>query len=190
MSWYTAGEIVVWLLIAAVLGVLLGWLLRGILRPPRRSAPTAAAAQPPLVAEPGRTSVTEIDTGEGQTRTGSAPVESRFAPHDEASPPSDPVAPPADPVEARSRVAEIASRTAGDGDIPSDDLVRIHGVGPKIARLLVSMDITSFRQVARFTPEDVAVVNDALEVFPGRIERDDWMSSARELHREVYGTEP
>ena len=52
------------------------------------------------------------------------------------------------------------------------------------------MDITSFRQVARFTPEDVAVVNDALEVFPGRIERDDWMSSARELHREVYGTEP
>ena len=34
------------------------------------------------------------------------------------------------------------------------------------------------------------MVNDALEVFPGRIERDDWMSSARELHREVYGTEP
>ena len=72
----------------------------------------------------------------------------------------------------------------------SDDLVRIHGVGPKIARLLVSMDITSFRQVARFTAEDVSVVNDALEVFPGRIERDDWMSSARELHTEVYGTEP
>ena len=34
MSWYTAGEIVVWLLIAAVLGGALGWLLRGILRPP------------------------------------------------------------------------------------------------------------------------------------------------------------
>ena len=118
-----------------------------------------------------------MDTGEGHTRTGSAPVESRFAP-------------PSDAVEARSRVAEIASRTAGDGDIPRDDLVRIHGVGPKIARLLVSMDITSFRQVARFTADDVAVVNDALEVFPGRIERDDWMSSARELHREVYGTEP
>ncbi len=173
MSWYTAGEIVVWLLVAAFLGVVLGWLLRGILRPPRRDA------EPPAVVASERvpTRVTEIDTGEGHTRTGSAPVESRFAP-------------PQDPVEARSMVAEIASRTGGDGDVPHDDLVRIHGVGPKIARLLVSMDITSFRQVARFTAEDVAVVNDALEVFPGRIERDDWMSSARELHREVYGTEP
>jgi predicted flap endonuclease-1-like 5' DNA nuclease len=179
MSWYTAGEIVVWMLIAALLGVVLGWLLRGILRPPGRSTP-----KPPEVvaAEPGSTRVTEVDTGEGHTRTGSAPVDSRFAPPPESA--------THDPVEARSRVAEIASRTAGEGDIPADDLVRIHGVGPKIARLLVSMDITSFRQVARFTAEDVAVVNDALEVFPGRIERDDWMSSARELHREVYGTEP
>lgn len=178
MSWYTAGEIVVWLLIAALLGVVLGWLLRGILRPPHRDdeAPTVVAS------EPVRTRVTEVDTGEGHTRTGSAPVETRFAPPQDAA--------PHDPVEARSRVAEIASRTGGDGDIPNDELVRIHGVGPKIARLLVSMGITSFRQVARFTPEDVAVVNDALEVFPGRIERDDWMSSARELHREVYGTEP
>jgi len=178
MSWYTAGEIVIWLLIAAALGVVLGWLLRGILRPPR-DEPAAPAVVAP---KPERTRVTEVDTGEGHTRTGSAPVESRFAPPQDAAPP--------DPVEARSRVAEIASRTGGDGDIPHDDLVRIHGVGPKIARLLVSMDITSFRQVARFTPEDVAVVNDALEVFPGRIERDDWISSARELHREVYGTEP
>ena len=174
MSWYTAGEIVVWLLIAAVLGFALGWLLRGILRMPRRATPAPPAVAP----SPGRTEITEVDTGEGHIRTGSAAVESRFAP------------PPQGPVEARGRVAEIASRTAGAGDIPHDDLVRIHGVGPKIARLLVSMDITSFRQVARFTAEDVAVVNDALEVFPGRIERDNWMSSARELHREVYGTEP
>ena len=178
MSWYTAGEIVVWLLIAAVLGFVLGWLLRGILRVPKRAAPAQQAVAP----EPGHTQVTEVDTGEGHTRTGSAPMDSRFAPPVSSA--------PLDPVEARGRVAEIASRTAGDGDIPTDDLVRIHGVGPKIARLLVSMDITSFRQVARFTAEDVSVVNDALEVFPGRIERDDWMSSARELHTEVYGTEP
>lgn len=172
MSFYTVGEIGVWLLITAALGLVLGWLLRGILRPPRGERPLPT---PPERAPTG-TRVMEIDTGEGHTRTGSAPVESRFAPQD--------------PADARARVAEIASRTAGGGDIPRDDLVRIHGVGPKIAKLLVSMGITSFRQVARFTPEDVAVVNDALEVFPGRIERDDWMSSARELHRDGYGTEP
>ena len=176
MSLYTAGEIVVWLLIAAALGFLLGWLLRGILRPPRRrrATTTASPAAPPAR---GGTRVLDIDTGEGQTRTGSVPVESRFAP-------------PQDAADARPRIPEIASRTAGDGAVPHDDLVRIHGVGPKIATLLESLGITSFRQVARFTPTDVAIVNDALEVFPGRIERDDWMSSARELHREVYGTEP
>jgi len=176
MSWYTAGEIVVWLLIAAVLGFALGWLLRGMLRPRQPARGERGAVAPTPAAEPSGTQVTDIDTGEGQTRTGSAPV-SRFAP-------------PVDAADARSRVAEIASRTGGDGDIPHDDLVRIHGVGPKIARLLEAMDIVSFRQVARFTAEDVVVVNEAIEVFPGRIERDDWMSSARELHREVYGTEP
>ena len=57
MSWYTAGEIVVWLLIAALLGFVLGWLLRGILRAPRRAAPVP----PPVRSEPGRTEVTEVD---------------------------------------------------------------------------------------------------------------------------------
>ncbi len=179
MSWYTVGEIVVWLLIAGALGVVLGWLLRGILRPPQRPdrpRETAAPPRTPARTPPG-TRVLEIDTGEGQTRTGSVPVVSSFAP-------------PEGPAAARARVPEIAKRTAGDGEVPRDDLVRIHGVGPKIARLLESMGITSYRQVARFTPTEVKIVNDALEVFPGRIERDDWMSSARELHREDYGTEP
>jgi predicted flap endonuclease-1-like 5' DNA nuclease len=168
MSWYTAGEIVVWLIIAAILGGVLGWLLRGILRPPRgKAAPT-----PVIIADetPG-TTVAEIDTG--ASGTFAEPVTSPFA-----------------PATAKDRVAEVATRTAGGLTPPHDDLVRIHGVGPKIARMLNSVGITSFRQVARFTPDDVATVNEALEVFPGRIERDDWMSSARELHREVYGVEP
>jgi predicted flap endonuclease-1-like 5' DNA nuclease len=173
MSWYTAGEIVAWLLIAAVLGGILGWLLRGVLRPPaRRAGPTPVIIEDEPPRERTGTRVSEIDTGESGTRA--APVDpTRFA-----------------PATARDRVAEIATRTAGGLTPPHDDLVRIHGVGPKIARLLTSMGITSYRQVARFTPDDVAIVNDALEVFPGRIERDDWIGSARELHREVYGSDP
>jgi predicted flap endonuclease-1-like 5' DNA nuclease len=153
MSWYTVGEIIVWLLIAAVLGFVLGWLLRGLLRP-RDAAPVVE------------------------------PVENRAA----AAAPANPT--PASVAVARGRVAEIAGRTAGDGDLPNDDLVLIHGVGPKIAKLLVSMGITSFRQVARFTPDDIETVTEALEAFPGRIERDDWVGSARQLHREAYGTDP
>lgn len=170
MSWYTVGEIVLWMIVAALLGFGLGWLLRGLLRPrtPGRTG-TAPAAAP---ATAGRTRVEEIDTGE--SGTGAAPIDaSYFA-----------------AASARERLAEVATRTAGGLTPPHDDLVRIHGVGPKIARLLVSMGITSFRQVARLGPEDVAIVDEALGGFPGRIDRDDWIGSARELHREVYGVEP
>jgi predicted flap endonuclease-1-like 5' DNA nuclease len=170
MSWYTAGEIVLWLLIAAVLGGVLGWLLRGILRPPR---PTTGPTPVVIEDELPRTTVDEVDTGASGTLAQPVTGDSPFAPDT-----------------AKERVAEVARRTAGGLTPPQDDLVRIHGVGPKIAKLLNAMGITSFRQVARFTPEDVAIVNEALDVFPGRIERDDWMASARELHREVYGVEP
>lgn len=170
MSWYTAGEIILWLLVAAVLGGVLGWLLRGILRPPRpKTGPTPVVIEDELP----RTVVDEIDTGASGTLARPVTGDSAFAPD-----------------AATDRVAEVVRRTAGGLTPPHDDLVRIHGVGPKIARMLDSMGITSFRQVARFTPEDVAIVNEALEVFPGRIERDDWMGSARRLHREVYGVEP
>lgn len=172
MSWYTAGEIVVWLIIAAVLGGVLGWLLRGILRPPKaRQAPTPVIIEDEVPAARSRTHVSEIDTGD--SGADHRPADEVFA-----------------PASAKDLVAEVATRTAGGLTPPQDDLVRIHGIGPKIARLLTSMGITSYRQVARFTPEDVAIVNEALEVFPGRIERDDWMASARELHQEVYGVEP
>ncbi len=48
MSLYTVGEIVAWLLVAAALGFVLGWLLRGILRPPRsvESVPERPASTP------------------------------------------------------------------------------------------------------------------------------------------------
>jgi predicted flap endonuclease-1-like 5' DNA nuclease len=94
------------------------------------------------------------------------------------------------PPPPRQLVAEIARRTAGGLTPPHDDLVRIHGIGPKIAGQLVDLGITSYRQIARLTSEEAAIVNEALGVFPGRIERDHWVSSARHMHREVYGVEP
>ncbi len=91
---------------------------------------------------------------------------------------------------ARTEVRRIAERTA-DGDTSRvDDLEEVHGIGPTISTLLTSMGITSFAQIARFTKDDIAVVSDALETFPDRIVRDDWMSSARGLHRKKYGNDP
>ena len=56
--------------------------------------------------------------------------------------------------------------------------------------MLKEMDITSYRQVAKFEPDDIAYVAAALESLPDRIERDDWMSSAATFHEETYGERP
>ncbi|MCL2465055.1 MAG: hypothetical protein FWF28_08320, partial [Micrococcales bacterium] len=97
----------------------------------------------------------------------------------------------ATPESSREKVAaEIAVRTAGEGPNPEDDLREVHGIGEVISKMLYSMNITSFRQIARFTPADISVVSHALEVFPDRVTRDDWMSSARQLHIAKYGDDP
>ncbi|MDJ0953739.1 MAG: hypothetical protein QNJ81_08665 [Acidimicrobiia bacterium] len=88
---------------------------------------------------------------------------------------------------AVAKVAEIAARTRGAGPAVDDDLKKIRGVGPKLEVLLKSMDITSFEQVANFTADDILYVTAALDAFPGRIERDNWMASAAAEHAKKYG---
>ena len=86
-------------------------------------------------------------------------------------------------------MSEIAARTAGGQEPADDDLKKIHGVGPKLEQTLKELGITSYLQVANLTPEDIETVTLALDAFPGRIERDDWVGSADALYREHYETE-
>lgn len=97
---------------------------------------------------------------------------------------------PGDDHDLAGAVAEIARRLQGDHAPADDDLTRIRGIGPKISTMLKELGITSFRQVAGFTPDDVRVVSEALQSFPDRIERDGWMASARALHEAKYGASP
>ena len=62
----------------------------------------------------------------------------------------------------------------------ADDLKKISGVGPKLEKLLNSLGIYKYDQVAAWSADDVAWV-DARLTFKGRIERDDWMSQAKKL---------
>ena len=122
----------------------------------------------------------------------SDPGASEAAPVEEPalSPEPAPTPEPADDRDvAVEKVKEIAARTSGGREVMNDDLKKIHGVGPKIEKLLKNMGITSFLQVANFTPEDIETVTLALNAFPGRIERDDWVGSADELYREKYETD-
>jgi len=67
---------------------------------------------------------------------------------------------------------------APDGE--KDDLKEISGVGPVLEKALNDLGIYHFRQVAAFTPEDIAAVENETN-FPGRIERDDWLGQAKTL---------
>jgi len=62
-----------------------------------------------------------------------------------------------------------------------DDLKEISGIGPFIEEKLHALGIYRFEQVSRFTREDIDKINDAIEFFPGRILRDDWVGQAAEL---------
>lgn len=69
----------------------------------------------------------------------------------------------------------------------ADDLKDIVGIGPFLERKLHSLGIFTFRQVANFTREDIAKVNDIIEFFPGRIERDNWVDQSKLFHDRKYG---
>jgi NADH-quinone oxidoreductase subunit E len=62
----------------------------------------------------------------------------------------------------------------------ADDLKRISGIGPGIEKTLNDLGVFYFRQIAAWTPENVAWVDQHLR-FKGRIEREGWIEQARKL---------
>lgn len=101
-----------------------------------------------------------------------------------ASAPAAPVAEPA-PVAAPAAAASATGRrpaalSAARAGGP-DDLKRIKGVGPKLEALLHSLGFYHFDQVAAWTEEELAWVDDNLEGFKGRASRDEWVAQAKVL---------
>lgn len=61
-----------------------------------------------------------------------------------------------------------------------DDLSKISGVGPVIVGKLEKLGITTFQQIADWTADDIARIDEELS-FKGRIERENWVEQAKEL---------
>ena len=61
-----------------------------------------------------------------------------------------------------------------------DDLKQIKGVGPKLEGVLNGLGFYHFAQIAKWTPTQVAWVDDQLQ-FKGRIARDNWIDQAKTL---------
>lgn len=99
---------------------------------------------------------------------------------------------PAAPADQEAVILSRVRARAGELDLgrigiasaaEADDLKAIAGVGPFLEKKLHAVGIYTFRQIANFTKEDVDKVNDIIEFFPGRIERDDWVGQSAEFER-------
>ena len=62
-----------------------------------------------------------------------------------------------------------------------DDLQVIKGIGPFIEEKLNALGITTYRQIANMTAKLEDQVNEAIEFFPGRVKRDQWVAQAKIL---------
>jgi len=70
--------------------------------------------------------------------------------------------------------------TSGPAGGQADDLKQISGVGPVLEGKLNDLGIYNFSQIAAFTAEEIAMVDERLS-FKGRIEREDWLGQAAKL---------
>lgn len=61
-----------------------------------------------------------------------------------------------------------------------DDLTQIGGIGPRIEEVLHELGIWSFEQIAGWSPEHAAWVEQQLS-FHGRVSRENWIDQAKEL---------
>jgi NADH-quinone oxidoreductase subunit E len=79
--------------------------------------------------------------------------------------------------EADGKKPELLSAPKGD----ADDLKKIKGVGPGLEKALNEMGVYHFDQIARWTADEVAWVDQNLVQFKGRASRDDWVDQAKTL---------
>lgn len=62
-----------------------------------------------------------------------------------------------------------------------DDLQQIEGIGPFLEKKLNEVGIVSFEQVAALDDSLIEQLTAAIEFFPGRIQKDDWVGQAAKL---------
>jgi predicted flap endonuclease-1-like 5' DNA nuclease len=61
----------------------------------------------------------------------------------------------------------------------ADELQLIEGIGPKLEQLCHSLGFFHFDQIANWTADEIAWVDENLAGFKGRVTRDKWVAQAR-----------
>lgn len=134
----------------------------------KRSADTAAAV-------PGPSTPPEADAPSPVAESGMAGV-----PHSDTYPAPDTPATEETDTEAGGGPGDAARPPLLDGPQggKADDLKAINGIGPKLETALNDTGIFHYRQIAELNAEQVAWLDNALNLR-GRIGRDDWVGQAK-----------
>lgn len=85
----------------------------------------------------------------------------------------------ADKTDTEAPKKAAAAKAAPAADIV-DDIKLIGGVGPALEKKLNDAGVTSLAQIAKWSAEDVARIDEVLS-FKGRIDREEWIEQAKEL---------
>jgi predicted flap endonuclease-1-like 5' DNA nuclease len=103
------------------------------------------------------------------------------APAPKAVPAAKPKADPVPKAKAAPKPKAAAKPKPAAKPVIPDNLELLKGVGPKLNTLLKSLGVTSFEQVANWTPAEVREIDSKLGTFAGRIGRDNWIDQAKLL---------
>lgn len=199
-------EIALLVLAAFLLGCVIGYLLRRIFAPGRpateadeqsvttRRSEVITSAATGAASAAGLSGITETprDPGNDEDNTETEPAagedkadagdEAKDAPSDagkgEAPKPSDLDA--AAEADARAGAGSRPKGLSAPRGGKKDDLKQIKGIGPKIEDTLNGLGIFHFDQIAVWDRKTIDWVDSYLS-FKGRIDREEWVSQAKEL---------
>lgn len=146
--------------------------------PPAESVAVLEVAPEP-VAEPvveavAETTETVLDAGQEIVEAAVAPLAQTVAANEDVAEVV------AAPVEAAVEITEAVPEVVETVADAADDLTRLVGVGPKLAASLAELGVTSFSQIAAWTPDELASFDQLLNL-KGRAERDAWVAQAQRL---------
>lgn len=180
-GWLLIQGVFIGLLVATVISIIL---ILAFCRPlPRTDAAAANRA--------GMAPTVGIATKSAPAPKAAAPKAAAPAPKPEPEPEPAPAPKPtpepakaAAPAPAPAESTETGSRPEaldGPRGDKADDLKKIKGIGPKLEKLCNSLGFYHFDQIAAWTDDEVAWVDDNLEGFKGRVSRDTWVEQAKLL---------